>query len=266
VRKSLVMEDLRIGRVIRALRLRVGWTQADVGRKASVSQQLVSDVERGRVASVTVATLRAVAAAVGATIGLEPRWRGPSLDQLLDLDHSALAQRVMRQLELLGWLVQVEVTFSRYGERGSIDLLAYHPFSGSLLVIEVKTILPDLQAMLRTLDMKVRLAAAEAARFGWRPVSVVPCIVLADGTTNRRRLAQFSGLLARFAVRGRDLRAWLQAPTPLSPGVGLLLLGKVPSTPGDGTRRAGRQRMRKTASAPSVGSVNEPPLEVPIRA
>ncbi len=192
--------------------------------------------------------------------------RGPGLEQLLDFDHARLSQLLKRELERLGWLVQVEVTFSRYGERGSIDLLAYHALSGTLLVIEIKTVLADLQAMLRSVDVKVRLATSEAARFGWHPTIAVPCLVLAAGSTNRRRLEQFSNLLARFALRGREARGWLRAPAPLAPGVGLLLLRKLPPTPGGSARRAGRQRVRKPRAPLSVDTVPGPPLEVPIRA
>jgi transcriptional regulator with XRE-family HTH domain len=244
----------------------MGWTQAQVARRAGVSQQLVSDVERGHVLPMTLATLRSVGAAVGASVTLEAGWRGPRLEQLLDVHHSRLAQRTQRELERLGWVVQVEVTFSRYGERGSIDLLAYHVASGILLVVEVKTIVPDLQAMLRSVDMKVRLSPDEAARFRWRPAVVVPCLVLASGSTNRRRVEQFSGLLARFAVRGAAVRAWLRQPSPLAPGIGLLLVRSVSSTPGGGVRRAGRQRVRSSRRAASVDSAGPPRRNVPIRA
>jgi transcriptional regulator with XRE-family HTH domain len=260
------MDDLRIGRIVRALRQRLGWTQADLGRKAGVSQQHVSRIERGQLARIALATLRRVGEAVELRLALDAMWRGPSLDQLLDFDHARLAQQVKRELERLLWLVEVEVTFSRYGERGSIDLLAYHAACGVLLVIEIKTILPDLQAMLRSIDVKVRLAGGEASRFGWRPTAIVPCLVLADGSTNRRRLEQFSAILARFAIRGHQARRWLREPSLLVGGSGLLLVRKLSATPDRSARRAGRQRVRLRRSAVSVESPLEPPLEVPIRA
>ena len=186
------MDDLRIGPVFRALRHRLSWTQAVVATKAGVSQQLVSRVERGDIGQLTVDTLRKVAASLGMRLALDPQWRGPSLDRLLEFDHSRLAQSVKTWLERWKWLVEVEVTFSRYGERGSIDLLAFHPTSGILLVIEIKTMLPDLQAMLRSLDAKMWLARGEAARFGWNPTAVVPCLVLMETSTNRRRVSEHS--------------------------------------------------------------------------
>lgn len=260
------MEDLRIGRIIRALRQRLGWRQSDLARRTGMSQQYVSEIEGGRLKGVTVGTLRSVATAVGLSLPFAPSWRGAALERLLDLDHARLGELMKRELEREVWLVQVEVTYGRYGERGSIDLLAYHPATGIVLMIEIKTIVPDLQGMLRSIDAKARLAEAEARRFGWRPRLVVPCLVLADGSTNRRRVGTFSSMLAQFSVRGYPARAWLRTPAPLPSGNGLLLLRKLPSTPHSGGRRAGRQRVRKSAASPSVTRLPEPPLEVPIRA
>lgn len=47
-----------------------------------------------------------------------------------------------------------EVSFSIYGERGVIDLLAWHGPSRTLLVIELKTEVVDAAEMLGVLDRK----------------------------------------------------------------------------------------------------------------
>ncbi len=51
----------------------------------------------------------------------------------------------------------------------SIDILAWHAASRSLLVIELKTELVDVQETVGTLDRKRRLAAQVAAERGWKP-------------------------------------------------------------------------------------------------
>ena len=66
-----------------------------------------------------------------------------------------------------GWQTATEVTFNIRHERGSIDILAFHEATGSLLVIEIKTVVPDLQGTLGTLDRKVRVATQIAAERGW---------------------------------------------------------------------------------------------------
>jgi Holliday junction resolvase-like predicted endonuclease len=64
-----------------------------------------------------------------------------------------------RTLADAGWEVRAEVSFSSYGERGAIDLLAWHPETRTLLVIEVKTEIGAVESTLRVHDMKWRLAA-----------------------------------------------------------------------------------------------------------
>ena len=50
-----------------------------------------------------------------------------------------------------GWEVHPEATFNVFGERGSIDILAFHPRYGALLIVEVKSAVPDMQSMLADL-------------------------------------------------------------------------------------------------------------------
>ena len=64
--------------------------------------------------------------------------------------------------------MQPEVSCSIWGERGSIDLLAWQPRRRALLVIEVKTEITDVGATLATLDRKRRLAPAIVRELeGW---------------------------------------------------------------------------------------------------
>ena len=46
------VDDQRIGRVVRALRRRLGWRQADLAEKAGCSQATVSETERGHLPEV----------------------------------------------------------------------------------------------------------------------------------------------------------------------------------------------------------------------
>lgn len=244
------MDDSRFGRAVRALRLRRGWRQRDLAAAAGVSQQLISTVERGHADALSLAVLRRIAGALEMRVPLRAEWRGGELDRLLDADHAALQARARRVFEAIRWLVEVEVTFSRYGERGSIDLLLFHPVTRTLVVVEVKTIVADLQSLLRGLDAKVRLASAIGRERGWQGRRVVPCILLAEGTTNRRRVAAAEPLLMRFSLRARAAHAWLRRPGAAQ---GLLLFLSAPPTNRDGGRRAGRQRMRLRKSLVSVG-------------
>ena len=59
------------------------------------------------------------------------------MERLIDEAHAEAVAAVALTLESLGWTVAVEVTYSEYGERGSIDLLALRAERRAALVVEV---------------------------------------------------------------------------------------------------------------------------------
>ena len=215
------MDDLRIGRVARALRLRLGLRQGDVAAQAGCSQSEVSLLERGRVSGMSLRRLRAFFAAFDAELVVFVRWRGGSLDRLLDARHATLAELTTRRLEASGWVVAPEVTYSVYGERGSIDLLAWHPGTRTLLVIELKTEVASIEETLRRHDQKVRLAPGVAReRFGWEPAVVARLIVLPEDRTARRRVEQHRSVFRRaYPLGNAAIRRWLDAPGGASGGI-----------------------------------------------
>jgi transcriptional regulator with XRE-family HTH domain len=210
-----LVDDRRAGAILRALRRRLGLRQRDVGARAHVSQQTVSLIERTHMDRLSLRTIRSVYRAVGAQFNGDVRWRGPELDRVMDEAHATLVGRFVVLLKDLGWQTVVEATFSRFGERGSIDILAWHPAFRSLLIVEVKSILVSIEELLRRLDIKVRLAPRMAAEiFGARPVSVNRIVVLPDVRTERRRVARHAGIFAAaLPARGRDVTGWLRAPS-----------------------------------------------------
>jgi hypothetical protein len=99
---------------------------------------------------------------------------------------ASLASEVVGILAGLGWQVAVEVSYSRFGERGSIDILAWHALSRTLLVVEIKSELASIEATLRKLDEKERLAAVIAReRFGWQPLAMGVMLIVREGPTDR---------------------------------------------------------------------------------
>jgi transcriptional regulator with XRE-family HTH domain len=151
------MDDVRVGRILRALRRRRGWTQKELGRRAKVSQQAISLVERGRGGRLSVETIRRVFAAIDARWEPTVSWRGGDLDRLLDAEHAMLVGEISRRLVGAGWDVAVEVTYSGFGERGSIDVLGARRDEFEMVVVEVKSELTAIEATLRKLDEKVRI-------------------------------------------------------------------------------------------------------------
>jgi transcriptional regulator with XRE-family HTH domain len=238
------MDDHRIGRVIRILRQRRGWRQADLAMRAGVSQSAISDMERGRIDRYTTRTARRVLRELDATVSLDAIWGGRGdLDRLLDADHARLMQAWADRHRRAGWEVWNEASFSIYGERGRIDQLAFHAGTGVLEVTEAKTGIWDVQDMLGGLDAKIRLAPRIAAERGWKVSRVVGAFVVMDGATARRRVHQHQDLFARYSVRGRAAHAWVRDPRRLD--TGLLVFISLSRTNHGGLRRAGQQRVRR---------------------
>jgi transcriptional regulator with XRE-family HTH domain len=208
------VDDQRVGRVVRVLWIRLGWRQVDLADRAGVSQGAISLVERGHVDRLSIRTLRHILAAVDAGAELLVRWRAGELDRVLDEGHARLVASIARRLTGYGWLVVPEVSYSRYGERGSIDVLAWHAETRTLLVVEVKTELTSIEATLRKHDEKVRLAPAIASeQFGWSPQSVSRLLVLPSASTPRRRVKAHAALFDQvYPARDERLRAWLRRP------------------------------------------------------
>lgn len=207
------MDPFRFGRGIRDLRRRRGWRQEDLARAAGVSRSVVARVEQGRGDRVPYVTLARIAAALGARVAVRLDWRGEQLDRLIDSRHAALTELVVRELTSHGWECATEVTFSVYGERGSIDVLAYHPAASVVLVVEVKSSIPEIGNLLIPIDRKVRLAPRIAAERGWPPGVVARLLVVEEGRTVRRRIQDHEAIFSTaFPVRGWAVRRWMRRP------------------------------------------------------
>jgi transcriptional regulator with XRE-family HTH domain len=208
------MDDVRIGNTLRVIRIHKRLRQADVARRAGVSRQIVGRLEHGAAGRYPLDTTRVVAGALGVRIDVRPRWHGADLDRVLNAAHAELHESVAAYLsDLDGWTWLPEVTFAHYGERGVIDILAWHPETRSLLIIELKTELADPQELVATMHRRVRLGREIARNQGWDPATVSAWVIVRDTSTERRRLARHAHLLrTAFPAEGRTIRGWLVRP------------------------------------------------------
>jgi len=190
------MDVVRLGRQLRALRQRQRLTQDDVAERARTSRSEVGRAERGQVDSLRLATLARIASSLGARLEARLSWNGEALDRLLDAGHAALVERVVKRLRAVGWECAVEVSFNVRGERGSVDVLAFHRATRMLLVVEVKSVVPDVQAMLMTLDRKARLGREIAKQLGWSAVGIGRLLVIGESRTSRRRVDMHASVFA----------------------------------------------------------------------
>src|SRR5687767_856129 len=146
------MDWVKVGRSVRALRKRRGWRQRDLASAARVSQSVIARIELGRGDRIAPWILEHVVQALGARVLVRLAWNGESLDRLLDAEHAGLVERMATMFRAAGWEVAAEVTFWLRGERGSVDLLAWHAATSVLVVVEVKSVVADVQATFMAFD------------------------------------------------------------------------------------------------------------------
>jgi transcriptional regulator with XRE-family HTH domain len=201
--------------------MRRGLRQQDVADLAGVAQSTISMVERGHCRTLSLQTVREIGAALEIRVELLGRWRGGDADRLLSRRHSVLAESFASFLAShTGWVVEPEVSFAIYGERGIIDQLGWNAAAGHLLIIELKTAFVDINEMLGTLDRKRRLIRSVAVERGWQPKHVSVWLIVSDTRTNRRQATEHATLLrSRFRLDGRQLRAFLRHPSEATTGL-----------------------------------------------
>jgi transcriptional regulator with XRE-family HTH domain len=180
------MNEVKAGRILRLVRRRRRLTQTQLAALAGISQQTVSSIELGHADDTALRTIRRLAAPLGITVELDLKWRGPEFDRLDDARHAAIVRAVVARFGP-EWEIVVEYTFNHFGDRGSVDVLAWHAARSALLLIEIKSELDSLEAVLRSMDVKVRVVPPlVAAQQGWRLSALGSVLVLPDESSSRR--------------------------------------------------------------------------------
>lgn len=163
-------------------------------------------------------------AALDARLDVRATYHGAAGDRLLDEGHARLVGQMAALLRSSGWEVHAEVTYSEFGERGSIDLLGWHAAARALLVDEVKTEIGSVEGTLRPFDAKCRLAIKIAGeRFGWRPAVMGRMLILPELRSVRRTVERHAEVLyGALPARSRSLRSWVAAPAANVGGIWFL--------------------------------------------
>lgn len=220
------MERRTVVRALRAIRRRKRWSQRQLSQKLDISQSEMSRWERAALEECSVAEVERWATALNAHLALELRVDGER--PLTDARHAAVQTWVVNLLRSTGWIVEAETSFNHFGDRGRVDVLAYHPVLRILLVIEIKSRLDDAQELLGRLDIKRRIAPKIGAERGWPVAAIVPVIVFGENRSTRRRLSAHEALFATYDLRARAATAWLRHPAqPIPTGILLFVdIGK----------------------------------------
>jgi transcriptional regulator with XRE-family HTH domain len=216
------MDDQHLGALLRAIRVRRRLRQADVAAGAGVDRSWVSRIERGHVREVSMGRLRAIAGVLEVGLEVVPTWRGGEVARVVNERHSRLHELFAAHLARTpGWEFATEVSFSSWGERGVIDILAWHAARRVLLVIELKTEIPNPAGVIAQVDRYRRLAPGIGRERGWDATSVATWVLLAESDMNRRQLARHRVMLRNaFPLDGRALRRWLRDPVCEGAGAG----------------------------------------------
>ena len=204
------MDGVAVGQALRRVRLKRNERQQDVAERAGISRATFSIIERGHLDQVSVGTLRRACEALEVKLDFVVRWRGGDLDRLVHGRHAAMGALLVRRLTGVGWEIVPEASFNHFGERGVIDILAWHPARRALLIVELKTELVDANELLGTMDRRLRLARQIAEGRGWpAPDTVSAWVVFADSAMNRRRVQALDPLLrSAFPDDGHAARRW----------------------------------------------------------
>jgi transcriptional regulator with XRE-family HTH domain len=205
-----------LAQICRALRRRLGITQRKLAELSGVPRDDLVLIEGGRAGEVEIERVRRVLESLDGRLRVTAWWNGAAADRLLDERHAGIIERATTTIVHCGlWEVLSEVTFSEYGERGSIDLLGAHLPTRSVLVGEVKASVGSLEETNRVFDVKGRLAPKIAlARFGWTPSSVSRVLIFPEDRTVRRVIDRYAATMtALYPMRGREFRSWLRKPT-----------------------------------------------------
>jgi hypothetical protein len=212
-------DDERLGQLVLLLRRRQGITQRILAALAGVPREDLIAIEAGRAGRVRLERIRAVFDQLGGRARLTAWYNGASADRLLDERHARILERALPVVERRRFAVASEVTFSDYGERGSLDLLALHSDTAHALVGEVKSAIGSLEETNRVLDVKARLAPKIVReRFGSTPASISRVLILPADRTVRRIIERHAATMtAIYPLRSREFRAWLRQPSgPIS--------------------------------------------------
>lgn len=217
-------DDDRTGRLLVTIRRRSKVSQRELARAAGVPRENVMLIEAGDVGQVPLDRTRRIFAAAGGRAQLATWWNGAAADRILDERHAALVELAVGVFQRRGWTAAVEVSFSEYGERGSIDILAALNRELAVAVCEVKSDLGSLEETNRRLDVKRRLSPIIAERqFGWRPGVVGRILIVPESAAIRRIVAAHTLTMASaYPVQGREVRAWLRQPSQSISGLWFL--------------------------------------------
>ena len=208
-----------LARACRDGRLALGLTQSAIAAKAGVARSYLAGIERGQVNPSLEVIIR-LAQALG--LELELTLRSPIIvgdRRQEDAVHARCSGYVDRRLRGMGWATAREVAIVDGRWRGWIDLLAFDARTGTLLIIEIKTVIDDLGALERQVGWYERVARGVALDQGWHPRRIVTWLLVLSSEQNDLAITQNRDVFDRsFGVDVTSMEALLDDPGSSWPG------------------------------------------------
>jgi transcriptional regulator with XRE-family HTH domain len=204
---------LTLARALRDGRLALGLTQLALATKVEMARSYVAAIEHGR-ANPSLDVIVRLAAALG--LDLDLTLRPPVIvgdRRQRDAVHARCSGYVDRRLRTAGWVTEREVAIVDGGWRGWIDLLAFDHRTGTLVIIEIKTVIDDLGALERQVGWYERQARRMALDRGWRPRRIVTWLLVLSSELNEQAMSRNRDMFDRaFPVDAPAMQALLGDP------------------------------------------------------
>jgi len=200
-------------------------SQQDLGERVGLSRGYIAMLELAR-ANPTLNVVERICRALG--LETELAIRPPIIfegGRQRDLVHAHCSGYADRRLRTLGWQTAREAEIVQGRSHGWIDVLAFHPTSETLLVIEIKTRFDDLGAIERQVGWYARAAGEIARARGWRPRRIVSWLLFLASDEVEQAIRMNRDVLAgAFQVRAPAMQSWLADDARTPTGWGLALL------------------------------------------
>lgn len=208
-----------LARACRDGRQALGLTQSAVAAKVGVARSYIAGIERGQ-ANPSLEVIIRLALALG--LELDLTLRSPVIvgdRRQRDAVHARCSGYVDRRLLGAGWETAREVAIVDGRWRGWIDLLAFDPRTGTLLVIEIKTTIDDLGALERQVGWYEQVARRVSLDRGWRPRRIVTWLLVLSSEQNELAITRNRDVFDRaFGVDVASMQAVLEDPGSNWPG------------------------------------------------
>jgi transcriptional regulator with XRE-family HTH domain len=201
---------LREGAKVRRVRKRRQWTQAELGRRASLAQATISDLERGKGGSLSLESWQQVALALALPLDLS--LGRDALEEPIDAGHLALQELVLRLARPLGYARTFELPTKPSDPSHSTDVGLRNDRERRLIQVECWNVFGSVNAAARSTDRKKAEAEALAIAIGdGEPYAVHQIWVVRATRRNRALLARYPEIFAaRFTASSK---AWVDALT-----------------------------------------------------